>query len=60
MGSKIFNVPEAATADSFRSRRPLPKRGQVKSRIAAVVLHSIVSMLSRTSYDHHQSSGKRF
>ncbi|KAK1367539.1 hypothetical protein POM88_033631 [Heracleum sosnowskyi] len=58
MESKIFNVPEAATAESFRCRRPLPKRGQVKSRMAMIVLHSIVSMLSRTSGNHYHSSVK--
>ncbi|KAJ8633555.1 hypothetical protein MRB53_026891 [Persea americana] len=34
-------------AGSLRGRRPLPKRGQIKSRIAANAIKSIVSMLSR-------------
>ncbi|KAL4603776.1 hypothetical protein ACB092_10G147900 [Castanea dentata] len=32
-----------------RGRRPLPKRGSIKSRISANAFHSIVSVLSRAS-----------
>ncbi|WOG85811.1 hypothetical protein DCAR_0105004 [Daucus carota subsp. sativus] len=50
---------KAASAKSTRSSRgPLPKRGQIKSIIASNALHSIVSVLSRASSDHHHSTGK--
>ncbi|GMI95538.1 hypothetical protein HRI_003223100 [Hibiscus trionum] len=35
------------------SRRPIPKRGQIKSRIAATAFHSLISMLSKASPDQH-------
>lgn len=58
MRSKMSNAPGATIAESFRSRGPLPKRGQIKLRIAANAFHSIISVLSRASSDHHQSRGK--
>ncbi|KAF7828238.1 hypothetical protein G2W53_019402 [Senna tora] len=43
----------------LRVGKPLPKRGQIKSKIAANALHSIVSVLSRASSPrHHQSPTK--
>jgi hypothetical protein len=47
MNSKVSDVH---AAESLRSRsRPLPKRGHIKSRIAAKALHSVVSVLSKAS-----------
>ena len=51
MNNKVGDVSDAAMTKSFRGRRPLPKRGQIKSRIAASAIHSIVSVLSRASSD---------
>ncbi|EXB37310.1 hypothetical protein L484_024236 [Morus notabilis] len=51
MNSKVGDASDAATTKSFRCKRPLPKRGQIKSRIAASAIHSIVSVLSRASSD---------
>lgn len=60
MNSKISDIPaEKIGAKSFKSRsKPLPKRGQIKSRIAANALHSIVSALSKASSDRKSSSRK--
>ncbi|KAK3020221.1 hypothetical protein RJ639_046853 [Escallonia herrerae] len=60
MNSKISDVHEAATGESYRSRRPLPKRGQIKSRIAANAVHSLVSVISRASPQRHRSSGEAY
>ncbi|KAK3016214.1 hypothetical protein RJ639_006216 [Escallonia herrerae] len=54
MNSKISDAHEAATGESYSSRRPLPKRGQIKSRIAANAVHSLVSVISRASPQRHQ------
>ncbi|KAJ1405982.1 hypothetical protein SESBI_25433 [Sesbania bispinosa] len=48
MNSRVPYVPAAAqviaSSNRFRSAtRPLPKRGQIKSKIAATAFHSIVS-----------------
>lgn len=51
------NVSAVAPAERFRSRRSLPKRGQIKLRIATNALHLIANALSRTS-NHHRFSGK--
>ncbi|WOG85809.1 hypothetical protein DCAR_0105002 [Daucus carota subsp. sativus] len=52
MESKVAKAYGAASAKGF------PRRGQIKSRIAANALHSIVSVLLNASLDHHQSTGK--
>ncbi|KAK4802001.1 hypothetical protein SAY86_000204 [Trapa natans] len=53
-----------AMAKSFKTGRPLPKRGQIKSRIAANAFHSIVSAISRASSSssrhRHPSSRRAF
>ncbi|KAJ1416130.1 hypothetical protein SESBI_17652 [Sesbania bispinosa] len=33
----------------FRGKKPLPKRGQIKSKIAGNAFHSIMSVISRAS-----------
>ncbi|KAE9606555.1 hypothetical protein Lalb_Chr09g0320861 [Lupinus albus] len=52
MNNKFGNVPatEGTNRNRFRSNRPLPKRGQIKSKIAANAFNSIVYVISRTSY----------
>ncbi|KAK3227837.1 hypothetical protein Dsin_007699 [Dipteronia sinensis] len=49
MNNKIRDIPAGTVSKSLRSRRPLPKRGQIKSRIAANAFQSIVSVISRAS-----------
>ncbi|KAL6956962.1 hypothetical protein U1Q18_050887, partial [Sarracenia purpurea var. burkii] len=56
----VSDVAAVAIGESFRSRRPLPKRGQIKSRMAAYAFYSIVSVLSKASLHHQQSSGKNY
>ena len=58
MSNKISDVPATMITKSLRDRRPLPKRGQIKSRIAANAFHSIVSVFSRAFSDHQHSSRK--
>lgn len=59
MESKVGKVYGAATAKSFKNDRgPIPVRGQIKSRIAATALHSIISVLLKASSDHHYSARK--
>ncbi|KAK4796454.1 hypothetical protein SAY86_028780 [Trapa natans] len=53
-GSRVGDVGAAAMSKSFKGGRPLPKRGQIKSRMAANALHSIVSAISRASSSHHR------
>ncbi|KAI8569658.1 hypothetical protein RHMOL_Rhmol02G0294200 [Rhododendron molle] len=54
----INGAAASAAGESFRSRRPLPKRGQIKSRMAANAFHSIVTVLSRAhSHHHHGQKG---
>lgn len=60
MKNTISDVPEADISEGYRSRRPLPKRGQIKSKIAANAVHSIVSALSRASSRHHRSTIKPY
>ncbi|KAI7988301.1 hypothetical protein LOK49_LG13G01116 [Camellia lanceoleosa] len=57
MNNKIGGVAAAAISESFR---PLPKRGQIKSRMAAYAFCSIVSVLSRASSHGQHSSGKSY
>ena len=49
MCNKISNVPTTIINKNLSGRRPLPKRGQIKSRISANAFHSIVSVFSRAS-----------
>ncbi|KAG5593265.1 hypothetical protein H5410_043779 [Solanum commersonii] len=35
--------------------KPLPRRGQIKLRIAANAFHSIISVLSKASSHHHST-----
>lgn len=50
MNNKVRDIPAGAVVSrSFKSRKPLPKRGQIKSRIAANAFKSIVSVLSKAS-----------
>lgn len=61
MNSKISDVAaaEGVAAESLRSRsKPLPKRGQIKLRIAKNALHSIASVLSKASSDRKDPSRK--
>ena len=54
----ISDIAAAAIDESFRSRRPMPKRGQIMLRMAANACYSIVSSVSRASSHHQHSSGK--
>ncbi|KAF8379569.1 hypothetical protein HHK36_029009 [Tetracentron sinense] len=58
MSNKASAVPAAAIR--FRDRRALPKRGQIKSRIAASAFHSIVSVLSRATSHRSHSNGDSY
>ncbi|KAL5814218.1 hypothetical protein ACOSQ3_025008 [Xanthoceras sorbifolium] len=50
MNNKVRDIPSETVSKSlFRSRKPIPRRGQIKSRIAANAFHSIVSAISRAS-----------
>ncbi|KAK4748636.1 hypothetical protein SAY87_015222 [Trapa incisa] len=65
MNSKVGDAARTgAMAKSFKTGRPLPKRGQIKSRIAANAFHSIVSAISRASSSssrhRHPSSRRAF
>ncbi|KAL7191179.1 hypothetical protein ACSBR2_023281 [Camellia fascicularis] len=60
MNNKIGGVAAAAIGETFRSGRPLPKRGQIKSRMAACAFCSIVSVLSRAPSHGQHSSGKNY
>lgn len=56
MNSKVIDTPAAgAISKSLRSARPLPKRGQIKCRIAVNAFQSIVSVISKASpnREHH-------
>ncbi|CAL0331996.1 unnamed protein product [Lupinus luteus] len=59
MSNKSGNVPaaEVGNRNRFRGKRPLPKRGQIKSKIAANAFNSIVYVISRAS---SSSSGLNF
>ncbi|KAJ6946217.1 hypothetical protein NC651_001085 [Populus alba x Populus x berolinensis] len=56
--NKVRDVAGAALDKISRGTRPLPKRGQIKSRIAANAFHSIVSVLSKASSHQHHSKRK--
>ena len=56
----ISDIAAAAIDESFRSRRPMPKRGQIKSRMAANAFYSIVSVVTKASSHRQYSSGKSY
>jgi hypothetical protein len=56
MSNRASNVPATAITKSLGGKKPFPKRGQIKSRIAAHAFHSIVSLLSKASSDRQHSS----
>lgn len=55
MNNKVSNIPQVTTSSNFRGRRPLPKRGQIKLRIAEKAFKSFVSVLSMASSPRHRS-----
>ncbi|PKI46202.1 hypothetical protein CRG98_033407 [Punica granatum] len=59
MNGKVGDVRAAAMEKNFKGGRPLPKRGQIKSRIAANAFHSIVSAISRASSSPHRHPSSR-
>nr|DAD47260.1 TPA_asm: hypothetical protein HUJ06_017197 [Nelumbo nucifera] len=62
MRNKVADVPAAAFGNGgFKGRRLLPKRGQIKSRIASSAFYSIVSVFSRaTSQGLHSNQEPSF
>ncbi|XVE64795.1 hypothetical protein DITRI_Ditri07aG0130500 [Diplodiscus trichospermus] len=60
MNNKGREVQASAVGRSPRGTRPIPKRGQIKSRIAANAFHSIVSVLSKASPNRHHSPRKTY
>lgn len=58
MNRNISGVSAAAALGSFGSTRSLPRRGQIKARIAATALHCITSMLFGSVLHHQYSPGK--
>ncbi|XVF13078.1 hypothetical protein REPUB_Repub08aG0176900 [Reevesia pubescens] len=73
MDNKVRDVQASAVGRSPRGTRPIPKRGQIKSRIAANAFHSIVSVLlsrpvrwtggvtlSKASPNRHHSQRKTY
>jgi len=52
MNTRMGRVASAEVVNNrnrFRGKKSLPKRGQIKSKIAASAFHSIVSVISRAS-----------
>ncbi|CAK7335593.1 unnamed protein product [Dovyalis caffra] len=58
--NKVRDVPAAAIGKISRGTGKLPKRGQIKSRIAANAFHSIVSVLYKASSNQHHSQRKSY
>lgn len=58
MSNSVSNVPATAIPKSLGGKKPLPKRGQIKSRIAAHAFHSIVSVLSKALQIANTLAGK--
>lgn len=62
MNNKVRHVPAAiatrnraiSNTKSIRTRRSLPKRGQIKSRIAARAYNALVSALSSKAHSEHK------
>jgi hypothetical protein len=46
---RVASAEVANNRNRFRGKRPLPKRGQIKSKIASNAFHSIVSVILRAS-----------
>ena len=53
-----FRAVSATTMKNLTSPRTIPRRGQIKSRIAANALHSIAAILSKASLHHLHSAEK--
>ncbi|PPD80884.1 hypothetical protein GOBAR_DD22180 [Gossypium barbadense] len=49
MSNKVRDVQASAVDRSRRGTRPIPKRGQIKSRMAANAFNSIVFVLSKAA-----------
>ncbi|CAD5327584.1 unnamed protein product [Arabidopsis thaliana] len=47
-GGSGVSVKRRRQGDHSEELRMIPRRGQIKSRIAATALHSIISVLSRS------------
>ncbi|KAF1861290.1 hypothetical protein Lal_00014016 [Lupinus albus] len=63
MNNKFGNVPatEGTNRNRFRSNRPLPKRGQIKSKIAANAFNSIVYLVDwRVQYQMRSWTSHKF
>ncbi|XXG76538.1 hypothetical protein AAC387_Pa08g0868 [Persea americana] len=61
MSNKVGDYRAAAYDDrSFQGRRPLPKRGQIKSQIAANALHSVICVFSRVTSQQTPSNRKGY
>ncbi|KAK8504949.1 hypothetical protein V6N11_035519 [Hibiscus sabdariffa] len=58
--NKERDVRVSAVGRSSRGARPIPKRGQIKSRIAANAFNSIVSVLSKASPNRGHSRRRIF
>lgn len=54
MNGKVSSARTAAMGKNIKGERPLPKRGQIKTRIAVNAFHSIVSVISQASSSHRQ------
>ncbi|RYR10494.1 hypothetical protein Ahy_B05g078925 [Arachis hypogaea] len=44
---RVVRVAPAYGGNKLGGKKPLPKRGQIKSKIAANAFHSIISVISR-------------
>ncbi|GKU95219.1 hypothetical protein SLEP1_g8606 [Rubroshorea leprosula] len=60
MSNKARGVPANAVARGPRGTRLIPKRGQIKSRIAVNAFHSIVSVLARASSHRYHSHRRSY
>ncbi|KAL9328719.1 hypothetical protein ACSQ67_003722 [Phaseolus vulgaris] len=58
IGMGRVSAAEFANRNRLRSQKPLPKRGQIKSKIAANAFHSIISVISRASSSGFNSPRK--
>ncbi|PPD80883.1 hypothetical protein GOBAR_DD22179 [Gossypium barbadense] len=63
MSNKVRDAQASAVDRSPRGTRPIPRRGQIKSRMAANAFNSIVSVLSRAAAagpNHRHSHRKTY
>ncbi|KAK7406117.1 hypothetical protein VNO78_07734 [Psophocarpus tetragonolobus] len=51
---------EFANRNRLRSQNPLPKRGQIKTKIAANAFNSIIAVISRASSSGLNSPRKKY